>query len=212
MSLFLLSGGGSIRSFYSVGVDPFSFVSRFFCLLILSSWPVSAASCVLLWFVRSLPRSVGFVLTSSVSDEQNLRRPVAVAVLPNSGHFGLRVDYESDPRGSAYRLPPARLLTSHATRTAGTRPSSACVEPLRRPRAVTAGLADTSASESSCLHRGGHPTERVGSVVWGCTPDPVDLSSPRWSPPLKRSAASALLEGSHMPRGRGKIPLEFLFS
>ena len=144
-----------------------------------------------------------------LSDVQNLRRPVAVAVLPNSGHFGLRVDYESDPRGSAYRLPPARLLTSHATRAAGTRPSSACVEPLRRPLAVTAGLADTSASESSCLHRGGHPTERVGSVVWGCTPDPVDLSSPRWSPPLQRSAASALLEGSHMPRGRGKIPLEF---
>jgi hypothetical protein len=141
---------------------------------------------------------VGFVPTSSVSDVQNLRRPVAVAVLPNSGHFGLRVDYESDPRGSAYRLPPARLLTSHATRTAGTRPSSACVDPLRRPLAVTAGLADTSTSESSCLHRGGHPTERVGSVVWACTPDPVDLSSPRWSPPLQRSAASALLEGSHM--------------
>ena len=135
-----------------------------------------------------------------------------MAVLPNSGQFGLRVDYESDPRGSAYRLPPARLLTSHATRTAGTRPSSACVEPLRRPRAVTAGLADTSASESSCLHRGGHPTERAGSVVWACTPDPVDLSSPRWSPPLQRSAASALLEGSHMASWPRKIPLEFLGS
>jgi len=58
----------------------FLFVSRFFCLLILSSWPVTAASCVLLWFVRSLPRSVGSVPTSSVSDVQNLRRPVAVAV------------------------------------------------------------------------------------------------------------------------------------
>ena len=67
--------------------------------------------------------------------------------LPNSGSFGLRVDYESDPRGSAYRLPPARLLTSHATRAAGTRPSSACVEPLRRPLAVTAEWADSSASE-----------------------------------------------------------------
>ena len=132
-------------------------------------------------------------------------------MLPNSGSFSLRVDYGSDPRGSAYRLPPARLLTSHATRAAGTRPSLARVEPLRRPLAVTAGWADTSASESSCLHRGGHPTERAGSVVWACTPDPVDLSSPRWSPPLQRSAASALLlEGSHMPRGRGKIPLEFL--
>ena len=78
---------------------------------------------------------------------------------------------------------------------AGTRPSSACVEPLRRPLAVTAGCwADTSASESACLLRGGHPTERAGSVVWACTPDPVDLSSPRWSPPLQRSAASALPE------------------
>ena len=197
LSQFFLSGRGSIRFLVLI---LFLFVSRFFCLLILSSWPVSAASCVLLWFVRSLPRSVGFVSTSSVSDVQNLRRPVAVAVLPNSGHFGLRVDYESDPRGSAYRLPPARLLTSHATRAAGTRPSSACVEPLRRPLAVTAGWADTSASESACLHRGGHPTERAGSVVWACTPDPVDLSSPRWSPPLQRSAASALREGSHMPR------------
>ena len=84
---------------------------------------------------------------------------------------------------------------------AGTRPSSAGVEPLRRPLAVTAGCwADTSASESACLLRGGHPTERAGSVVWACTPDPVDLSSPRWSPPLQRSAASALPEGSHMPR------------
>ena len=204
-----LAGGDQFVLFCSV--DPF--VSRFSCLLIsclLSSWPVCAASCVLLWFVRSLPRSVGFVPTSSVSDVQNLRFAVAVAVLPNSGQFGLRVDYGSDPRGSAYRLPPARLLTSHATRAAGTRPSSACVEPLRRPLAVTAGCADTSASESSCPHRGGHPTERAGSVVWACTPDPVDLSSPRWSPPLQRSAASALPEGSHMPRAEEKSHWNFL--
>ena len=125
-------------------------------------------------------------------------------MLLSSGSCSLRVDYGSDPRGSAYRLPPARLLTSHATRAAGTRPSSACVEPLGRPLAVTAGWADTSASESACLHRGGHPTERVRSVVWGCTPDPVDLSSPRWSPPLPRSTASALPEGSHMPRAEEK--------
>ena len=84
----------------------FLFVSRFFCLLILSSWPVCAASCVLLWFVRSLPRSVGFVPTSSVSDVQNLRRPVAVAVLPNSGHFGLRVDYGSDREARLIAYPP----------------------------------------------------------------------------------------------------------
>ena len=77
------------------------------------------------------------------------------------------------------------------------------------PLAVTAGLADTSTSESSCLHRGGHPTERVRSVVWACTPDPVDLSSPRWSPPLQRSAASALLEGSDLPLAEEKSHVEF---
>ena len=35
--------------------------------------------------------------------------------------FSLRVDCGSDPRVSAYRLPPARLLTSRATRAAGAR-------------------------------------------------------------------------------------------
>jgi len=71
---FSLAGGAQFVLFCSV--DPF--VSRFFCLLIsclLSSWPVCAASCVLLWFVRSLPRSVGFVPTSSVSAVQSLRLP-----------------------------------------------------------------------------------------------------------------------------------------
>ena len=71
------------------------------------------------------------------SGVQILRFAVAVAVPLGAAKqrliFSLRVDYGSDPRGSAYRLPPARLLTSHATRAAGTRPSSACVEPLRRP-------------------------------------------------------------------------------
>jgi len=61
-----------------------------------------------------------------------------VHMLLSSGSFSLRVDCGSDPRGSAYRLPPARLLTSRATRAAGARPSSACVEPSRRPLAVTA--------------------------------------------------------------------------
>ena len=48
---FSLAGGAQFVLFCSV--DPF--VSHFFCLLIsclLSSWPVCAASCVLLWFVR----------------------------------------------------------------------------------------------------------------------------------------------------------------
>ena len=135
-----------------------------------------------------------------------------MAVLPNSGPFDLRVDYESDPRGSAYRLPPARLLSSHATRATVTPPSSACAEPLQRPLAVTAGSADTSAGEASCLRRGGHPTKRAGSVVWACTPGPVGLSSPRRSPPLPRSAASALLEGSAMPMVEEKLPVEFFLA
>ena len=42
------------------------------------------------------------------------------------------------------------------------------------------------------------------------SPDPVDLSSPRWSPPLQRSAASALPEGSHMPRAEKKSHWIFL--
>ena len=126
--------------------------------------------------------------------------------------FGLRVDYESYPRGWATAFPPrGRLLTSHAKRAAGSRPSSACVEPLRRPLAVTAEWADSSASESACLHRGDHPTERAGSVVWAGTPNPVDLSSPRWLPPLQQSAASALPEGSHMPRAEEKSPLDFYY-
>jgi len=36
-------------------------------------------------------------------------------------------------------------------------------------------------------------------------------SSPRWSPPLPRSAASALLEGSHMPRAEEKSHWIFYF-
>jgi len=115
----------------------------------------------------------------------------------------------SPTREAGLPPPPAWLLISHAKRAAGSRPSSACVEPLRRPLAVTAGWADTSASESACLLRGGHPTERAGSVVWACTPDPVDLSPPRRSPPLLWSAASALLEGSDLPQAEEKSHVEF---
>ena len=152
---------------------------------------------------------MAFVSTSSVSDVQILR--LLWQYCQTAVQFGLRVDYESYPRGWATASPPrGRLLTSHAKRAAGSRPSSACVEPLRRPLAVTAEWADSSASESACLHRGGHPTERAGSVVWAGTPDPVDLSSPRWSPPLQQSAVSALPEGSHMPRAEEKSHWIFL--
>ena len=47
---------------------------------------------------------------------------------------------------------------------------------------------------------GGHPAERAGSGVRVGTLAPIDLSSPRWAPPLQQSAASALPEGLHMPR------------
>ena len=153
---------------------------------------------------------MGFVSTSSVSDVQNLRR-LLWQYSQTAVQFGLWVEYESYPRGWATAfLPRGRLPTSHATRAAGTRPSSACVEPLRRPLAVTAEWADSYASESACLHRGGHPTERAGSVVWAGTPNPADLSSPRWSPLLQQSAASAPPEGSHMPRAEEKSHWIFL--
>ena len=108
---------------------------------------VSGVLLVVLFVVlcdASLSDSCTRVYVSLVhSGVQILRFAVAVAVPLGAARqrliFSLRVDYGSDPRGSAYRLPPARLLTSHATRAAGTRPSSACVEPLRRPLVVTAG-------------------------------------------------------------------------
>ena len=84
---------------------------------------------------------------------------------------------------------------------------------LWRPLAAAAEGADLSASESACLRRGGHPAERAGSGVWVGTLAPIDLSSPRWAPPLQQSAASALPEGSHMASCRGKIPLGiFIFN
>ena len=133
-----LLGGLSSRLFVSRG---HSFVSS----LILGV--VSGVLLVMLSVVfcdASLSDSCTRVYVSLVhSGVQILRLAVAVAVPLGAAKqrliFSLRVDYGSDPRGSAYRLPPARLLTSHATRAAGTRPSSACLEPLRRPLAVTAG-------------------------------------------------------------------------
>ena len=94
---------------------------------------------------------------------------------------------------------------------AGSRPSLACVDPCGGLCvAAAAEGADSSASESACLRRGGHPAERAGSGVWVGTLAPIDLSSPRWAPPLQQSAASALPEGSHSASSRGKIPQGFL--
>ena len=78
---------------------------------------------------------------------------------------------------------------------------------LWRPLAAAAEGADSSASKSVCLRRGEHPAERAGSGVWVGTPDPVDMSSLRLTPPPQQWAASQLPEGSHIASSRGKIPL-----
>ena len=54
---------------------------------------------------------------------------------------------------------------------------------LWRVLAAAAEVADSSSSKSVCLRRGEHPAERAGPGVLVGTPDPVDLSSPRWAPP-----------------------------
>ena len=75
-SLFFLGGGTQFVLFCSI--DSCTREKRnirlflFFCLILisisclLSSWPVCAASCVLLWFVCSRPRGVGFYGSSGV--------------------------------------------------------------------------------------------------------------------------------------------------
>jgi len=185
------------------------FVSRFFCLLIsrlLSSWPVCAASCVLLWFVRSLPRSVGLVPTSSVSDGQRLRLLWQYCQTAVSLVFGWIMSPTREARLIAY--PPLGC----SLRMRREQPV------LDRHRPVSILCGDlwpslqgwlTLLPVSHPVSTGGSPGERVGSVVWACTPDPVDLSSPRWSPPLQRSAASALPEGSHMPLAEEKSHWKF---
>ena len=74
--MFFLGGGTQFVLFCSI--DSCSREKRnirlflFFCLILisisclLSSWPVCAASCVLLWFVCSRPRGVGFYGSSGV--------------------------------------------------------------------------------------------------------------------------------------------------
>ena len=72
------------------------------------------------------------------------------------------------------------------------------------------GSRDSSASESVCLRRGGHPAERAESGVWVGTPGPVDLSSPRWAPPPTAVGRVSSLRGfAHCASCRGKIPQGF---
>ena len=67
---------------------------------------------------------------------------------------------------------------------------------LWRPLAAAAEGANSSASESICLRREGHLAERAGSGVWVGTPDPVDLSSPRWAPPYSSRPRQLSLDSS----------------
>jgi len=206
VSLFFLGGGAQFVLFCSV--DPFCFSSFVFSFCDFCPRGLSAQRAAS--FSGSSAR-VHVVWDSSIRRRYLTCRSFRLLwqYCQTAVQFGLRVDYESYPRGWATASPPrGRLLTSHAKRAAGSRPSSACVEPLRRPLAVTAEWADSSASESACLHRGGHPAERAWSVVGACTPDPVDLSSPRWSPPLYSGRPRQLsqnAEGSHMPRAEEKF-------
>ena len=62
------------------------------------------------------------------------------------------------------------------------------------------GSRDSSASESVCLRRGGHPAERAESGVWVGTPGPVDLSSPRWAPPYISRPRQLSQRGRTVPR------------
>ena len=109
-------------------------------------------------------------------------------------------EFASFPRGWASAFPPfGRLPTANGRMHRGQpalgrhRPVSILVE---TSGCCCKGSRDSSASESVCLRRGGHPAERAGSGVWVGTPAPVDLSSPRWAPPLQQSAASTLPEES----------------
>ena len=97
------------------------------------------------------------------------------------------------PTRLGFRLPPV-WPAAYCECVEGSRLSAVIglCRSLWRPLVAAAEGADSSASESVCLHQGGHPAERVGSVVWVGTPDSVDMSSPRWVPPLQQSAASAL--------------------
>ena len=47
------------------------------------------------------------------------------------------------------------------------------------------GSRDSSASESVCLRRGGHPAERAGSGAWVGTPGPVDCPCLDERPPFQ---------------------------
>ena len=198
-------GGAQFVLFCSVG----SFLSLFFGLLIsclLSPcWPVCAASCVLLCFVRSRPRGMGFVstvhLVSSIRSGLLWRYSHAVHLIwikvweefqfPSFPH-------EVDGLPHFPRLAGCPLRMHRGQPALGRhQPVSILVE--TSAGCCCRGSRDSSASESVCLRRGGHPAERAESGVWVGTPGswPSRLVLTSMGAPLQQSAASALPEGSH---------------
>ena len=73
------------------------------------------------------------------------------------------------------------------------------------------GSRDSSASESVCLRRGGHPAERAGSGAWVGTPGPVDLSSPRWAPPYSSRPRQLSQRGRTLPRAEETSLRDLIF-
>ena len=78
------------------------------------------------------------------------------------------------------RLPTAQCIE-------GSRRSAviSLCRPLWRPLAAAVEGADSSASESVYLRRGGHPAERAGSGAWVGTPGPVDCPCLDERPPFQ---------------------------
>ena len=94
-------------------------------------------------------------------------------------------------------LPPVHGVIGVLPRPYGGLPTAQCIEgsrrsavislcrPLWRPLAAAVEGADSSASESVYLRRGGHPAERAGSGAWVGTPGPVDCPCLDERPPFQ---------------------------
>jgi len=163
------------------------FISLLLSLIscLLSSWHVCAASCVLVWFVRSRPRDVGFVsmfhLVSSSSVSVLRVHSLAVCC---TVHL-IIWEKQQQVFASFPRVRSAANKAAGSSCPQGSRFSAGIglCRSLWRVLAAAAEVADSSSSKSVCLRRGEHPAERAGSGLWVGTPDPVDLSSLRWAPP-----------------------------
>ena len=175
--MFFLGGGTQFVLFCSI--DSCSREKRnirlflFFCLILisisclLSSWPVCAASCVLLWFVCSRPRGVGFYGSSGV----------IVFGVCLTGPFSCRLlrtvhlilwEEQQQVCASFPRVRSAAHRAAGSSCPQGSRFSAVIglCRSLWRPLAAAAEVADSSASKSVCLRRGEHPAERARLGVW----------------------------------------------